>query len=315
MPSVKQLVGVAVGLASVASALPGLPMLSERRALYERAIDPATGIASGIGDTDVLQFALTAEFLETSFYQQGFQQFPASDFLALGLQQADVDNLISIGSSEQEHVEFLLSAISATGTAPVAPCTYKFGFTTAAAMVATAAVLENIGVSAYLGAAGLVSDKSILTAAAQILTVEARHQTFVRTASKMAAVPSAFDTPLSVRSVFTLAAQFIDSCPDGSNLEITPFSALTLGGSAPSGNVAAGTNLQLSTTGSGAAFCTFVAAGNPGGSISTAFTNGACDTPQNLAGIGYVFLTSAVPAGGAITDDLVVAGPMPMQFS
>jgi choline dehydrogenase-like flavoprotein len=78
---------------------------------------------------------LTAENLETAFYQQGFAKFQDSDFAALGLSEADITNLKSIGGA---------------GTQPVQPCTYNFGFTTAAAMVATAAVLENIGVSAYV---------------------------------------------------------------------------------------------------------------------------------------------------------------------
>ena len=94
--------------------------------------------------------ALTLELLETAFYQQGFAQFQDSDFTALGLTTADIANLKSIGQTEQVHVTTLLSAIAGSGTQPVAPCTYKFGFTTAASMIATAAVLENVGVSAYV---------------------------------------------------------------------------------------------------------------------------------------------------------------------
>lgn len=92
--------------------------------------------------------ALTLEFLETSFYQQGFAKFQDSDFQALGLSEQQLSDLKSIGSTEQVHVTTLLSAIAGTGTQPVAPCDYNFGFTTAQAMVATASVLENIGVSA-----------------------------------------------------------------------------------------------------------------------------------------------------------------------
>lgn len=92
--------------------------------------------------------ALTLEFLEAAFYQQGFAQFPASDFQALGLSSAQISDLLDVGATEQVHVTTLLSAIAGAGTQPVAPCTYKFGFTDAAGMVATAAVLENVGVSA-----------------------------------------------------------------------------------------------------------------------------------------------------------------------
>jgi hypothetical protein len=261
-----------------------------------------------------LPSALTLEFLETAFYQQGFAQFSDSDFTALGLTADDITNLKSIGNTEQVHVTTLLSAIASAGTQPVAPCTYKFGLTDAASMVATASILENVGVSAYLGAAPLLTTPSILTVAAEIVTVEARHQTFIRVASKTAAVPSAFDTPLGIRSVFSLAAGFISSCPSGSNLAITPFPAITMAAGASSA-VVAGSNLQISTTATGATFCAFTNGGQPGGAAFTAFANGACVVPQNLAGLTYVNLASAGPLTGVLTDAITVAGPMVVQIS
>ena len=80
--------------------------------------------------------ALTLENLEGAFYAQGFSKFPDSDFMALGLQAADVTNLKSIATTEQTHVTTLTTAIAGAGFKPVQPCTYNFGFTTAAAMVA-----------------------------------------------------------------------------------------------------------------------------------------------------------------------------------
>jgi hypothetical protein len=157
--------------------------------------------------------------------------------------------------------------------------------------------------------------------AAEIVTVEARHQTFIRTASKQAAIPSAFDTPLGIRAVFTLAAGFISSCPSGSNLAITPFPALTLaqGAQAPAssanGTIAAGTQIQLSTQATGATSCAFVNGGQPGGAAFTTFTNNICTVPQNLAGITYLHLTSSTPADNTLTDAITVAGPMVMQIS
>jgi hypothetical protein len=173
----------------------------------------------------------------------------------------------------------------------------------------------------YLAAAPLVKTPGILTVAAEIVTVEARHQTFIRTAAKQAAIPSAFDTPLGIRAVFTLAAGFISSCPSGSNLAITPFAALTMtaGAAAPAasanGTIAAGTAIQLTTTATGGTTCAFLNGGQPGGAAFVPFTNGACVVPQNLAGITYIHLTSSQPADNTITDAITVAGPMVMQIS
>ncbi|KAF8858634.1 hypothetical protein BDZ45DRAFT_393589 [Acephala macrosclerotiorum] len=332
MPSIRQILGaMTVGMVAVASTYPALPKMSpQMRRAYDAGVlarknlesrqDPATGLPDGLTDIDILEFALTAENLETAFYQQGFTKFPDSDFAALGLTTQDIANLKSIGGTEQTHVTTLTSAIAGAGTAPVQPCTYNFGFTTAQAMVATAGVLENIGVSAYLAAAPLVKTPAILTVAAEIVTVEARHQTFIRTASKAAAIPSAFDTPLGIRAVFTLAAGFISSCPSGSNLAITPFPALTMtagsqAAASQNGTIAAGTQVQVTTAATGGTNCAFVNGGLPGGAAFTAFTNGACTVPQNLAGIAYLHLTNAAPADNTLTDAITVAGPMVLQIS
>lgn len=184
-------------------------------------------------------------------------------------------------------------------------CTYNFNLTDTASFIATASILENVGVSAYMGAAPLVSSGSILTVAAEILTVEARHQTFLRTIAGTTAIPSAFDTPLGIRSVFTLAAGFISSCPTGSNLNIVAFPALTI---TTTGAITGGTNLQVNTAATGATACSFTNGGLPGGSAFVSLVAGGCVVPQGLAGITYVHLTSAMGTGGVLTDDLVVAG-------
>jgi ferritin-like protein len=74
--------------------------------------------------------------------------FPASDFTALGLSNDDVTNLKAVAVTESTHVIQLSAAISAAGGTPVQPCTYNFGFTNAQNMVATARVLEAVGISA-----------------------------------------------------------------------------------------------------------------------------------------------------------------------
>lgn len=261
--------------------------------------------------------ALTLEWLEATFYQQGFAQFPAQDFTALGLTQQEITDLTNIGATEQAHVQLLQSAIAQAGVKPVQPCQYNFGFTDAAGMVATASVLESVGISAYLGGGPLIVDKSILGTAASILTIEARHQTFIRAATKIAAVPQPFDTALSPKQVFSLAAPFITSCPEGSNLILTAFPTLTMAGGASANAVQAGAQLQLqSDAASQATFCAFTSGGIAGGTAFSAFdqANG-CVVPQNLAGVVYVNLATAGPLTGQITDDIIVAGPMVMQVS
>lgn len=81
--------------------------------------------------------------------------------------------------------------------------------------------------SAYLGAVSFIENKDILTGAGSILPVEARHNTFLIGANKGNPIPSAFDTPLSLNAVFTLASGFIVSCPaDSPPLPLTAFPSL-----------------------------------------------------------------------------------------
>jgi len=50
--------------------------------------------------------------------------------------------------------------------------------------IATAALLEAVGTSAYVGAASFVSNKDYLTAAASITAVEARHASWISSAGE-----------------------------------------------------------------------------------------------------------------------------------
>ncbi|OCL12740.1 hypothetical protein AOQ84DRAFT_143057 [Glonium stellatum] len=307
MPSLRKVLKwiFVLGPAVTVNALPApapYPKPVERPRLAARQ-----AAASGITDIDILQFALTAEHLESAFYAQGFAKFPASDFQALGLSDASITALLAVGQSEATHVSTLLSAIAQAGFQPVEPCTYNFGFTDAAAMVATARVLEAIGVSAYLGAAPLINSSAVLSVAASIVTVEARHQTFIRVASSVTPIPAAFDTPLGVRGVFTLAAQFISSCPSGSNLNVEAFPAISL----ENANLAtSGQSLVLANAAqpANAKFCAFMA---PGETQFAPLTNGNCVVPQNLAGEVYMMVTNAE----SIDDSAVLAGPSVISVS
>ncbi|OAA39950.1 Ferritin/ribonucleotide reductase-like protein [Metarhizium rileyi] len=314
MPSLK--FAALAFLAATASALPAVPgnKWIKRQAQNGTATPPTGGTTGKLTDPDILQFALTLEHLEEAFYRQGFAKFPDSDFAALGLKENQIKDLKGIGQTEQEHVTFLQSAIAQAGVQPVQPCEYDFKFTDAAGMATQGALLENIGVSAYLGAAKLIKDPDILTAAGSILTIESRHQSSLRVLLGQTAVPQAFDAPLGPKAVFSLAAPFIKSCPEGSNLALSAFPELTMSPESNAREMTVGSMLKVAA-GAGAAgakSCAFTSGGVlPGGTMFTPFSETeGCQIPQGVAGVTYLSLASSSPLDGVLTDGITVAGPM-----
>ena len=90
-------------------------------------------------------------------------------------------------------------------------------------MAATARVVEMVGVAAYLGAASLITDPQLLTIAATIVTIEARHQTMLNVLNGAGnAIPQSFDIPLSPPQVLAIAGAFIQpGCDIGVTGEIS----------------------------------------------------------------------------------------------
>lgn len=176
--------------------------------------------ATSAQDLTVLQFAFVLEQLETQFYQQAIQKYQPQDFTNAGYSSADVavEQLKQIQSDEATHTSVLQSTITSAGGTPLTSC--KFDFTSALTDVSTtmavARVVEMVGVGAYLGAASLVQDPQLLTAAASILTVEARHQTMLNIlGGSTTAIPGAFDLPLKPEQVLAIASPFISGCDLG----------------------------------------------------------------------------------------------------
>lgn len=222
-----------------------------------------------------------------------------------------------MGQTEFAHASFLQGAIAQAGAAPVEPCEYAFSFTDATAMIQLAAILENVGVGAYLGAAQLVADPTILTAAGSILTVEARHQTLTRTLQAQLPVPQAFDAALTPRMAASLAIPFIASCPEGSNLAIEPFATLTQVQPQAGVAVAVESTMMFESEALGdATHCAFVSGGLPGGAAFAELDEaGGCLVPQNVAGISYVALVNDAPLSGAVAEESIMAGPIAIVVS
>lgn len=136
---------------------------------------------------DVLNFALTLEYLEASFYNMANN--------TTGLIPASAQpTFTKIGADENAHVAFLTNAITAAGGTPVSKPTFDLSagngsgqgpfanaFSDYNLLLAVSQTLEDTGVRAYKGqAANLMSDNATLTAALNIHSVEARHASHIR---------------------------------------------------------------------------------------------------------------------------------------
>lgn len=165
-------------------------------------------------DTDILNFALNLEYLEAEFYLHaatgsGLATADAGSnpgtvtggAQVTGLSSAQQNILNEIAYDEQQHVRFLRSALGSAAVArPAIDITNSFNALAAAAGIAStfnpyadfnhflvgAFIFEDVGVTAYAGAAPLISTAGIaagyLAAAAGIMAVEAYHAAYVRTA-------------------------------------------------------------------------------------------------------------------------------------
>jgi Ferritin-like domain len=182
-------------------------------------------------DVTVLQFALTLEHLENVFYKEALGNFTQQMFIDAGYSATYYNNIKYIATDEEQHVLFLQSAIKTAGYTPVAACSYNFKFTDVRSFITLSSVLEGVGTSAYLGAAGLITSKAYLTAAGSILVTEALHTSMQRGAIGEVPMANPYGTPLDPTAVFTLAASFIVSCPPtNAALPFTAFPSLALDG-------------------------------------------------------------------------------------
>ncbi|MDP9471957.1 MAG: ferritin-like domain-containing protein, partial [Chloroflexota bacterium] len=119
------------------------------------------------------------------------------------------ENLEAIRDHEQAHVDFLTETISEAGGEPVEEADYDFGYDDIAGFLEVAMALENVGVSAYAGAAPSIKDEGILAAALGVLSVEARHAAYLNARNGKSPFPDAFDEARTREEVLELAGPFI----------------------------------------------------------------------------------------------------------
>ncbi len=153
-------------------------------------------------DVDILNFALTLEYLETNFYQVKGK--------AVGLSGAARRLATEFGAEEAEHVAALTKAVTAAGGTPAKMPRFVFPVTNQAGFLKLAYVLENTGVGAYNGAGPSLVNKAYLAAAGSIVQVEARHAAAIAGLTGGAITPDgAFDKPLTKQQVLAKAGPLI----------------------------------------------------------------------------------------------------------
>jgi Ferritin-like domain len=75
------------------------------------AAHPLAQRAEGFSDGEILNFALTLEHLEDTFYRQGLANFTRQNFLDAGFADPFYQNLVEVAKDEEIHVQFLTSAL------------------------------------------------------------------------------------------------------------------------------------------------------------------------------------------------------------
>ena len=171
---------------------------------------PEAGAPAFTDPLEVLNYALTLEHLENAFYRDGVGLF---DLGTDGFGFSINEQLTAIGAHEAAHVAALTDTIVSLGGEPVAEASYTFeeAYADADSFLATAAALENTGVSAYDGAGSSIPDPTLLTVAGGIVAVEARHASYLNLITEEVPFPAPFETPLTPDEVLEIARPFIAS--------------------------------------------------------------------------------------------------------
>ena len=154
--------------------------------------------AQSITDVDILNFALNLEYLEAEFYTVATTGRRIED-LGIGVSgvgtlggtvggsAVSMDNRVmqvsrDIANEEQMHVKLLRTALGSAAIAKPAInlAALGIGFASVNEFLTLARAFEDVGVTAYGGAAPLISSRAILASAVGIALTEAQHAGVLR---------------------------------------------------------------------------------------------------------------------------------------
>lgn len=204
--------------------LAGAAMIASKFAINEQTVK-----AASYDDADILNFALNLEYLEAEFYAMatygatlvGLGVISKSDETGPTTGGNKVSGFSSspyaflanaLRSDEIDHVKYLRSALgSAAAKKPAINLNaLGYGFSSVASFLKLGRQFEDVGLSAYLGAAPLITSKAYLAAAGAILGTEAQHSGALRLACIMDNVTSpavdSHDVPPTSKAPFDVDA-------------------------------------------------------------------------------------------------------------
>lgn len=154
--------------------------------------------AQSITDVDILNFALNLEYLEAEFYTVATTGRRIDDLgigvtgsgrqgATVGGSAVSMDNRVmqvarDIANEEQMHVRLLRTALGSAAIAKPAInlAALGVGFGNVNEFLTVARAFEDVGVTAYVGAAPLISSRAILATAAAIALTEGQHAGVLR---------------------------------------------------------------------------------------------------------------------------------------
>lgn len=170
------------------------------------AISPFVSGAMGAGkgkkgDIEVLNYALTLEYLESAFYSEAKKKLNLSGNLK---QLVD-----TFATDEDAHVKALTQTIRDLGGKPVKAPKVEFPYSDTAGFTMLSETIENVGVSAYNGAAPKISSRDVLEAAGSIVQVEARHAAAIALQNGNQPAPDAFDPTMTEAEVLKAVQPFL----------------------------------------------------------------------------------------------------------
>ena len=153
--------------------------------------EPALSRPSAEQDAEILNFALLLEYVQSAFYAEALQRARLTGELQTFA--------TTVGFHERAHLDLLTQTL---GSAARKPPRLDFGDDTADAerFGAAAAKLEDLGVAAYNAQAPNLT-RPALAAAARIVSVEARHASWIRDLRGEVPAPEAAEPTISAERV------------------------------------------------------------------------------------------------------------------